>query len=171
MSLFLAKPREFSAGQEGQMKSEVWQVRELFTLAAVGTGLGAARDALLYCLLPTLSSEPNRFLGSVFPFAWCLQRLNTILPCITFSRENIITFCFEGVWVLLGPTTAVPCSPSNTLQFSSPLHNPIPNTNNRNPPVYAGEAIWVVIFHHCLGEAGQGSCRALFVWLCSAEIW
>lgn len=75
------------------MKSEVWQVRELFMLAAMGTGLGAKRDALLYCLVPTLSSEPNRFLGSVFPFARCLQRLNTILPCMMFSRENIITFC------------------------------------------------------------------------------
>lgn len=75
------------------MKSEVWQVRELFMLAAMGTGIGATCDALLYCLLPTLSNEPNRFLGSVFPFARCLQRLNTILPCIMFSRENIITFC------------------------------------------------------------------------------
>ena len=63
-------------------------------LAAMGTGICATRDAVLYCLLPTLSTEPNRFLRSVFPFAQFLQRLNTILSCIMFSRENIITFCY-----------------------------------------------------------------------------
>lgn len=68
--LYLAKPREGSEGQDGQMKSnDVWCMRELFMFAAMDTGICAARYAVLYCLLPTLFTEPSKFLGSVFPFA------------------------------------------------------------------------------------------------------
>lgn len=67
--LYLAKPWGVSAGQMGQMERDVWYMRELFVLAAAGTGICAPRDAVLYCLLLILFTEPNRFPGSLFPFA------------------------------------------------------------------------------------------------------
>lgn len=67
--LYLARPQGVSAGQVGQMERDVWYMRELFVLAAAGTGIFAPRDAVLYCLLLILFTEPNRFPGSLFPFA------------------------------------------------------------------------------------------------------
>lgn len=86
------------------------------------------------------------------------------------KHHHLLLYHFEGVFGLLGPRTAFPLSPSNNLQSSSPLHNPISNMNNMIPPVYASKEIWVVIFHHCLREEGKGSCQAVFVQLFSAEI-
>lgn len=44
-------------------------MRELFVLAAMGTGICAVCYAVFYCLIPTLFTEPSKFLGSVLPFA------------------------------------------------------------------------------------------------------
>lgn len=68
LSIF-SEARGGSEGQEGQMKSNVWCMRELFVLAAMRTGICAACYAVLYCLLHTFFTEPDKFLGSLFPFA------------------------------------------------------------------------------------------------------
>lgn len=90
-----------------------------------------------------------------------------------FQRKHhcLLLYYFERIFGLLGLRTAFPCSPSNSLQFSSPLYNPISNMNNMNPPVYASKEIWVVIFHDCLKKEGQGGCQAIFLQLFSAEIY